>query len=89
MDLVGRILGQVVGAAITGLGVKDVGQDISICVPCCNAGTAFDENNRGMVEGDDADDAVAEVEGGEVNILDELVEVEPLRRASVVDREMI
>ena len=29
-----------------------------------------------MVEGEDADDAVAEVEGGEVNILDELAEVE-------------
>jgi hypothetical protein len=29
-----------------------------------------------MVEGEDADAAVAEVEGDEVNILDELVEVE-------------
>ena len=39
-------------------------------------GPTFDENDGDKVRGEDANVAVAEVDGGKVNILDELVEVE-------------
>jgi len=39
-------------------------------------GATFDENDRDMVGGEGAGIAIAEIEGGEMDVLDKLVEVE-------------
>jgi hypothetical protein len=81
VDLVcrpGRIPREMVGAVIIRVwrieGVRwDTGAfAFSVIV----VGAAFDENDRDMVGGEGADVAITEIEGGEMDVLDKLVEVE-------------